>query len=138
VVLRYRLEQALIAGDLAVDDLPAAWNDGMKSLLGLSVPSHRVGCLQDVHWYEGHFGYFPFYTLGAMTAAQLFRAASATHPELLSEIGQGDFRMLRLWLAEHVHRFGSSLSTDQIIERATGNKLDTFAFKDHLAARYLG
>jgi carboxypeptidase Taq len=138
VVLRYRLEQALITGDLAVADLPAAWNDGMKASLGLDVQSDRDGCLQDAHWYEGLFGYFPFYTLGAMTAAQLFRAASTMHPEILTEIGQGNFDTLRRWLAENVHKLGSSLSTDEVVERATGKKLDIGAFKHHLTTRYLG
>lgn len=79
--LRYRLERGLIAGDLSVADLPAAWNDGMKASLGLDVRTDRDGCLQDPHWYKGTFGYFPFYSLGAMTAAQLFDAASTAHPE---------------------------------------------------------
>jgi carboxypeptidase Taq len=73
-----------------------------------------------------------------MTAAQLFGAATATHSEILTEIGQGNFDTLRRWLAKNVHQLGSSLSTDQVIERATGRKLDTSAFKHHLAVRYLG
>ncbi len=73
VILRYRLEKALIGGDLALADLPSAWNEGMVSLLGVRPPDDRRGCLQDIHWYDGAFGYFPTYTLGAMTAAQLFR-----------------------------------------------------------------
>jgi carboxypeptidase Taq len=137
VVLRYRLEQALIAGDLVVPDLPGAWNDAIKTLLGLEVRSDRSGCLQDVHWYGGLFGYFPCYTLGAMTAAQLFQAAKARHPEIMNEIRQGCFDTLRGWLGENVHQLGSSLSTDQIVEHATGKKLDISAFKDHLAFRYL-
>lgn len=110
----------------------------MKASLGLEVRSDREGCLQEAHWYEGLFGYFPFYTLGAITAAQLFRTATAMHPEILTEIGQGNFDTLRRWLAENVHQLGSSLSTDQVIERATGRNLDTSAFKHHLAIRYLG
>lgn len=137
VVLRYRLEQALIVGDLAVTDLPAAWNDGMISWLGLEVRTDREGCLQDVHWYEGLFGYFPCYTLGAITAAQLFRAATAAHPQILTEIEQGRFDTLRVWLAENVHQLGSSLSTDEVLERVTGSKLSIEGFKSHLVARYL-
>lgn len=75
VILRYRLERDLIAGRLEIEDLPEAWNEGMKRLLGLTVPDDRRGVLQDIHWYDGAFGYFPTYTLGAMTAAQLFQAA---------------------------------------------------------------
>jgi carboxypeptidase Taq len=137
VVLRYRLERALIAGDLSVAELPAAWNDGMKALLGLEVASDRAGCLQDAHWYEGAFGYFPFYSLGAMTAAQLFDAACTAHPEIPLEIGQGRFDTLRQWLARNVHQLGASLSSDEIVEQATGRKLDTGVFKRHLTHRYL-
>jgi carboxypeptidase Taq len=76
VILRYELEQAMIAGDLALKDLPAAWNERMKKLLGLEVPNDRLGCLQDIHWPGGGWGYFPSYTMGAITAAQLFEAAT--------------------------------------------------------------
>ena len=137
IILRYRLEQALIAGDLSLDDLPGAWNDGFKALLGLDVPSDREGCLQDIHWYDGAFGYFPCYSLGAMTAAQIFAAAVAAKPEIPAAIGQGDFAPLRNWLATHVHGLGSSLSTPEIVTRATGRPLDIAVFKNHLRQRYL-
>ena len=75
VILRFRLEQALVAGSLAVADLPGAWNDGFRALLGMVPPDDARGCLQDIHWYDGAFGYFPSYTLGAMAAAQLMAAA---------------------------------------------------------------
>ena len=77
IILRYRLERALLAGELSLDDLPAAWNDGMQDLLGIRPPDDRRGCLQDIHWYDGAWGYFPTYTLGAMAAAQIFAAARA-------------------------------------------------------------
>src|SRR5690606_8567949 len=82
VILRYRLETAMIAGDLALADLPGAWNEGMKGLLGLIPPDDRLGCLQDIHWYDGDFGYFPTYTMGALAAAQLFAAAKAKLPDI--------------------------------------------------------
>ena len=104
VALRYRLERALIDGGLIVNDLPVAWNDAMKASLGLDVRTDRDGCLQDSHWYEGAFGYFPFYSLGAMTAAQLFDAAATAHPEIAAEIEQGCFDTLRQWLARNVHQ----------------------------------
>lgn len=137
VILRYRLEQALIAGDLTLADLPGAWNEGFKKLLGLDVPSDREGCLQDIHWFDGAFGYFPCYSLGAMTAAQIFRAAVAAKPEIPAAIGRGDFAPLRTWLAAHVHGLGSSLSTPEIVTKATGRPLDIAVFKDHLRRRYL-
>ena len=75
VILRFRLEQALVAGTSTVADLPGAWNDGFRALLGIVPPDDARGCLQDIHWYDGAFGYFPSYTLGAMAAAQLMAAA---------------------------------------------------------------
>jgi len=137
VILRYRLEKAVIGGDLKVRDLPAAWNDGMESLIGVRPPSDREGCLQDIHWYDGAWGYFPTYTLGAMTAAQLFAAARETHPEIDLGIPKGDFRPLMNWLGDNVHSLGSSLSLPELLTRASGRPLDATAFIAHLKSRYL-
>ena len=138
VILRYRLEKALIAGDLGLADLPGAWAEELKRLLGIVPPDDRRGCLQDIHWPEGIFGYFPTYSLGAMTAAQLFDAARKAVPDLLPAIARGDFAPLMGWLKANVHGLGSKLSTDELLTRATGRPLDPAVFKDHLKARYLG
>ncbi len=138
VILRFRLERALIAGELALADLPAAWNAGMKQLLGIEPPSDREGCLQDIHWFDGAWGYFPTYTLGAMTAAQLFEAAGRALPGLGEAIGAGDFAPLLGWLRTNVHQHGSRLSTRELLIRATGRPLDPTIFERHLEARYLG
>ncbi|MDY0871386.1 carboxypeptidase M32 [Dongia rigui] len=138
VILRYRLEQALIGGDLKLVDLPGAWNEGMQQLLGLTVTNDREGCLQDIHWFDGAFGYFPCYSLGAMTAAQFFAAATAAEPGIPAAIEQGDFRPLIGWLRTHVHARASSLSSPDIIKAATGRPLDAGIFRQHLARRYLG
>jgi carboxypeptidase Taq len=137
VVLRYGLEKAMIAGDLAPADLPGAWNDGMVHLLGLVPPDDRLGCLQDIHWYDGAWGYFPTYTLGALTAAQLFAAAVVAEPGIPAALGRGDFGPLLAWLRVNVHAKGSLLSTDELIVAATGRPLDTEVFKRHLRRRYL-
>jgi carboxypeptidase Taq len=137
VILRYRLERALLAGDLALKDLPAAWNDAMRALIGLVPPDDRRGCLQDIHWYDGAFGYFPTYTLGAMTAAQLFDTAKRVDPAIEPGIRKGEFAPLFAWLRAHVHGKASSLSTAAIIVAATGKPLDGALFERHLRARYL-
>ncbi len=137
VLLRYRLEKAMIAGDLAVRDLPGAWNEGMVELLGVTPPDDRDGCLQDVHWPAGLFGYFPTYTLGAMTAAQIFDAARRAEPSIPEAIGRGDFAPLFAWLRAHVHGLGASLDAEGIVVHASGRTLDTAVFKAHLEARYL-
>ena len=138
VILRFRLEQALISGDLAVADLPGAWNDGLHALLGIVPPDDARGCLQDIHWYDGAFGYFPSYTLGAMAAAQLMVAARRAVPELDAALGQGDLGPLLGWLRVNVHALGSRLGFNDLLVAATGKSLDPLDFQAHLTARYLG
>ena len=138
IMLRYRLEKAMINGDLTVDDLPGAWNDGMQELLGITPDSDKDGCMQDIHWPGGDFGYFPTYTLGAINAAQLFTAAKKAHPELLGTLGKGDFTVLGSWLSEHVHSKGSFYgSANRLMQEATGKTIDVENYKKHLRARYL-
>jgi carboxypeptidase Taq len=136
VILRYRLERALVAGDLALADLPEAWNAGMKDLVGVVPPDHARGCLQDIHWFTGAIGYFPTYTLGALAAAQLFQALERDVPDIHAAIRRGDFAPLFAWLRPHVHGKASLLSTRELLLEATGAPLGTAAFKAHLARRY--
>lgn len=139
VVLRFELERALIEGALSVADIPERWDEGMRRLLGLSTAgNYQDGCMQDVHWPAGLFGYFPTYTLGALTAAQLFDAARRAHPELSAEIARGDLRALDAWLTDNVWAKGCLLETDELVRRATGEPLGTQAFERHLRRRYLG
>ena len=137
VILRFRLEQALIGGDLSVADLPGAWNEGFQALLGLTPPDDAQGCLQDIHWYDGGFGYFPSYTLGAMAAAQLMAAARRAVPGLDRALGQGDHALLLGWLRAKVHGVGSLLGFNDLLRAATGKPLDPTDFEAHLTARYL-
>lgn len=137
VMLRYRLERAMIAGTLRAADLPAAWNEGMKSLLGIVPPDDADGCMQDIHWPSGSFGYFPTYTLGALAAAQLFAAAKRANAGLEEALGRGDFSPLVTWVRANVHGQGSRMTPDEIVAGATGEALGTSAFRRHIEARYL-
>jgi carboxypeptidase Taq len=138
VVLRFEIEKSLIEGSLSVEHIPEAWDASMQELLGLhTAGDYRNGCLQDVHWPAGLIGYFPTYTLGALTAAQLFRAARTRSPDLLPSIARGDFAPLDGWLREQVWGQGSLLETDELVRQATGSALDTRAFEQHLQERYL-
>jgi carboxypeptidase Taq len=137
VILRFRLEQALIGGSLAVADLPGAWNDGLKALLGIVPPDDARGCLQDIHWYDGGFGYFPSYTLGAMAAAQLIAAARRAVPGVDAALAQGDLSPLLGWLRANVHGQGSLFEFNALLVQATGKPLDPADFQAHLTARYL-
>ncbi len=137
VILRYRLERAMLAGDLDPADLPDAWTAAMYEMLGVAPDDDREGCLQDIHWYDGNWGYFPTYTLGALIAAQLFEAARRDIPGLMEAIAEGDFAPLLGWARERVHSKGSLLSTAELIESATGRPLGTASFERHLRDRYL-
>lgn len=138
VILRYEIERALINGDIEVDDIPALWNEKMQAWLGLStVGDYRNGCMQDIHWTDGGFGYFPSYTLGAMYAAQLFSAAHRALPDLNQEIAQGEFCALFDWLRQNIWQHGSRFTTEQLITQATGEPLSSRYFRAHLEARYL-
>ncbi len=137
VILRYRLEQAMLAEDLNVRDLPGAWAEEMRKLLGIAPDTDRDGCLQDIHWFDGSWGYFPTYTLGAMIAAQMFEAILETIPDLPDLIAGGEFQPLFAWLRERVHGQGSLMSTAQLVESATGRPLGVASFERHLRRRYL-
>ena len=137
VILRYNLEKAMLAGEIKAADLPAAWNEESRRLLGLTPANDRQGCLQDIHWFDGAWGYFPTYTLGAIMAAQLFEAAQNAVPGIWRAISKGDFAPLLSWLRENVHSQGSLLTSRELLIRATGRPLDTEAYKRHLQRRYL-
>ncbi|MEC9347016.1 MAG: carboxypeptidase M32 [Pseudomonadota bacterium] len=137
VILRHRLEKALLSGDLAVADLPGAWNDTMQDLVGIRPETDREGCLQDIHWMDGAIGYFPTYTLGALAAAQLMAALRRDIPDLDDRIRAGDFTGFVGWLRRNVHEKGLSQTTGAVVEAASGAPLSTAAFRAHLQSRYL-
>lgn len=137
VILRFRLERALIGGDLQVADLPAAWNAELGKMLGITPPDDAQGCLQDIHWHDGAFGYFPAYTLGAMAAAQLMAAMRSDLPDLDSQLRKGDLAPMMRWLNLHVHGQGARLGFQDLLRHATGKPLDPSDFTAHLTARYL-
>ncbi|WP_027283504.1 carboxypeptidase M32 [Rubritepida flocculans] len=137
VILRFRLERAMIAGGLEVAELPGAWAEGLEALLGIRPPDDARGCLQDIHWHDGLFGYFPSYTLGAMAAAQLMKAARAAEPGLDAALAEGDFAPLLGFLRARVHGQGARLGFQALLQAATGKPLDPADFMEHLAGRYL-
>ncbi|HEX3518934.1 MAG TPA: carboxypeptidase M32 [Solirubrobacteraceae bacterium] len=128
IVLRFELELALIDGSLAVGDLPDAWREGMRRLLGVEVRDDARGCLQDVHWGAGSFGYFPSYALGCLIAAQLWEAIVAQLDSPEESLRRGEVGPIREWLAEHVHRHGRRLDTVPLVERATGRGVEIEPF----------
>ncbi len=139
IAMRFELELGLLSGDLAVADLPGAWNDRVKALLELDVPDHARGCLQDIHWSFGGIGYFPTYTLGNLYAAQLMDAArrdSGGGSTLDGAFRHGDFQSLRLWLVSHIHRHGQRYRAGELCRRATGSPLSPAPFISYLNEKY--
>jgi carboxypeptidase Taq len=135
IVLRFELELGLIEGALEVDDLPAAWNEGMDRLLGVEVPDDAQGVLQDVHWGAGLFGYFPTYTLGNLIASQLWIQLLADVPDIEERIGRGELAPLRAWLGEQIHRHGRKFPPRELLHRVTGDTLRPEPFLDYLRAK---
>ncbi len=137
ILLRYELENELLKGELRVRDLPEAWNTRMQDRLGVKPTNDAEGCLQDVHWAVGSFGYFPSYAIGAVIAGQLYESLRADRPELDPEIAAGHFGGLFEWLRTNVHSLGASLSMPEIIERATGRPLSASAWLRYVEGKYL-
>jgi carboxypeptidase Taq len=137
IVHRYELEKKLLSGELAVRHLPEAWNAGMESRLGVRPAHDAEGCLQDIHWAVGSFGYFPSYALGSGIAAQLFEAMRADLPETDRLIERGEFAPLLGWLREHVHAEASRYSLQELLQRATGRPLGAQALLRYLESKYL-
>ncbi len=140
ILLRYELEVALLGGTLDVADLPGAWTELSRRYLGVTPITAREGCLQDVHWSLGEFGYFPTYTIGNLYAAQLMAAYARAAP-LPAELRAGDLQSLRGWLAANVYAHGAALDAEDVIERATGARLDAepfFRFLERRSAEIAG
>jgi carboxypeptidase Taq len=139
VILRYGIEKRLIEGEIEAEDIPALWDEGMATLLGVDTRGNfRDGCMQDVHWSAGMFGYFPCYTLGAMYAAQWFAAMRRATPDLDARIAAGDLAPVFDWLRDAVWLQGSRWTTAELAIRASGEALNPIHFRRHLETRYLG
>lgn len=137
IAVRFELEQKLFAGELAVEDLPAAWDEAYRKTLGLSADNPRQGVLQDIHWYTGSYGYFPIYSVGAIYSAQLFSAFARQHPGWQQEFAAGRFRALLDWLTENIYRHGSRYRAVELIERATGEPPSARHLVEYLRKKYL-
>jgi carboxypeptidase Taq len=135
IVLRFELEQELIEGRLAIDDLPEAWNARFKEYFGLDVPDDAHGVLQDVHWSSGLIGYFPTYALGNLIAGQLWERVQEDLPELDQQIAEGELAPLREWLREHVHRHGAKFESEQLLQRVVGAPISVTPFVNYLKAK---
>ncbi len=137
ILLRFEMERDLFAGNLEIAEVPGEWNRRFESLFGLEVESDARGCLQDIHWSFGIFGYFPTYSLGNINAAHLVAAARRQEPALAEEMDRGEYARLLDWTRTHIHRPGSLHPPDELITRAAGGPATAEALVEHLRSRYL-
>ncbi len=136
VILRFELEVDLIEGKLKVEDLPKAWNDKMEDLLGVRPQKDSEGCLQDIHWSMGSFGYFPTYTLGNIYAAQLFEAFEKEHPHWAESVEKGELLFIRKWLKDHVHQYGMQYRSKELLKKVTGKELSEKPYLEYLTKKF--
>jgi carboxypeptidase Taq len=136
IMLRFEIEAGLIDGSIGVEELPRLWNEAMERYLGVTPPDDARGVLQDVHWSMGAFGYFPSYMLGNLYAAQMHAAIRERIPDLDDQIRSGDFDPLLLWLRENVHRHGAAYEPKELIERITGETLDSSHFVRYVTTKF--
>jgi carboxypeptidase Taq len=137
IMLRYELENEILKGELKIKDLPEAWNTRIQDRLGVRPTNDAEGCLQDVHWAVGSFGYFPSYAIGAVIAGQLYERLRADRPELDEEIAAGQFGGLFDWLRQNVHALAASVDTPELIRNATGKPLSAAAWLRYIEGKYL-
>ena len=135
IMLRYEIEQKVIAGELEVKDLPKYWNEKFTEYFGITPPTDTLGVLQDVHWAYGNFGYFPTYALGSAIAAQLYHYMSQDF-DVEESLKDGTTRKINEWLKEHVHKYGASKYPDEILRLATGEDFNPNYYVDYLISKY--
>lgn len=138
IMLRFEIEQAMLAGDLQPHDIPTVWNETFTRYFGLTPPSAALGCLQDIHWSAGLLGYFPTYALGNMYAAQFFDAADEQLGGLSAQFARGQFAPLKDWLNEHIHSPGKRYRAHELVQRVTGKPLSHESLLRHLHRRFDG
>lgn len=135
VILRFELEQELLSGSLPTGDLPEAWNAKMKDYLGIDVPDDAHGCLQDVHWASGGFGYFPTYQLGNVVASQIWARLTREIPDTDAQLERGEFGEIHDWLRSHLYRYGRIFTPAETIERVAGGPIDPTPYLEYLRAK---
>ncbi len=136
IIIRFELEQALVEGTLSIEELPSAWNDSYERILGIRPANDADGVLQDTHWYAGAFGYFPTYLLGAMYASQLYSALEREHPDISTEISNGDVSTVLSWLRKKIHLQGRRYRAPELIAYATGSTPDCEPYLSYLERKY--
>ena len=136
VMIRYEIEKMLIEGSINARDIPAYWNEHYKKYLGITVPDDKQGCLQDVHWSHGSFGYFATYSIGSLYAAQVYAAIGAKNSSLSNDVASGNLSVILQWLQQHIYKYGRYYNSEELCEKATGQRLNSQHFINYATAKY--
>jgi carboxypeptidase Taq len=136
IMIRYEIEKGLIGGEIEVKDLPEIWNNKLQDYLGISAPNNKLGVLQDVHWSQGSFGYFPSYSLGNLYAAQILNTIKTEMPDFYDSIQAGDFMKIREWLRVNIHQYGKLYTPNELIQKVTGEELNAQYIVDYFEEKY--
>jgi carboxypeptidase Taq len=136
VMIRYEIEKLLIEGSITAKDIPVYWNEHYKKYLGVTVPNDKLGCLQDIHWSHGSFGYFATYSLGSLYASQLFDAIKQNDEQVEQRIAKGDQQFILDWLRKNIHQFGRQFTSEDLCKKATGKTLDSNYFIQYVDRKF--
>jgi carboxypeptidase Taq len=136
IILRFEIEKAMIEGTLDLRDLPEIWRANMQEYLGVTVPNDRLGVLQDVHWATGAIGYFPTYAFGNLYAAQFYSAMRTDIPDMAARMKKGDLITVREWLRKHIHATGKRYTADRLVQKVTGEPLNSRYFTEYLTEKF--
>lgn len=136
IIIRYEIEKALINDEIKVEDLPRIWNEKYKEYLGIEPQNDEEGVLQDMHWSDGSFGYFPSYALGNLYGAQFYDAMKKSIPDMMEQVEKGEFGTIKEWLKENIHRHGGVYKPSELIKMATGEELSARYFLEYLNRKY--
>jgi carboxypeptidase Taq len=137
IILRFELEKALIEGSIQAESLPKLWNEKMKEFFGVEPKNDKDGVMQDIHWSEGCFGYFPSYAIGTIYAAQIYEALKKDIPDMEKDIEKGDYKKIKSWLKQKIHKHGAKFLAEDIIKEVCGEGLNPKVFIDYLNKKYL-
>ena len=138
VMIRYEIEKQLIEGSIKASDIPGVWNESYKNYLGLTVPDDKRGCLQDVHWSHGSFGYFATYSIGSLYAAQLYAAILAQVPSVEQELASGNSKFVHGWLQQHIYNAGRYYTSEELCAKVTGQPLNSDFFINYATKKFSG
>jgi len=136
VMIRYEIEKMLIDGSISAKDIPAYWSEHYKQYLGVSVPDDKRGCLQDIHWSHGSFGYFATYSLGSIMAAQLYAAIEKENASVNKEGAEGNTSIILNWLRDHIYQYGRQYTSQELCTKITDEPMNTKYFIDYVTKKY--